>query len=163
MNDGDPPPASPPPAGIPPYNPVYEKLVGPEASLVGLVAYGLYKTAKREWVEQHKPAPAEIGRYHTTVTQTQLSVYRAEAEARLAAYADSILESATPSIQKRALDDAVLAEVRKQNSLWRNALASVVGGVGFALILILGGVLLLGTPSLVDFVRSIPLASVPER
>lgn len=38
----------------PDYNPVFEQLVDKaDHKLVGLVAYGLYKLAKREWIKAH--------------------------------------------------------------------------------------------------------------
>lgn len=54
----------------PKYNPIYESLVDSAAddrdTLVGLIAYGLYKRSKRKWIRQRherqgiQPSDAEV-------------------------------------------------------------------------------------------------------
>lgn len=72
----------------PRYNPIFEKLVEDEKTqdLVGLVAYGLYKNGKRNWViryrENHGKAPGnvELDAYVEHLGDEELERLRTEAE-----------------------------------------------------------------------------------
>lgn len=69
-----------------PYNFVYEKLVQGPDDLSGLVAYGLYKREKIEFIEQirsegNEASDEQIKDFHrASNTPARLQSYRAEAE-----------------------------------------------------------------------------------
>jgi len=93
----------------PSYNTVYEKLVLRDDDLVGLISYALYKQRKRAWIvdftNQKGRRPNADEQYSYLIgesTSSRLGDYRQQAEAILGSYADSILKSATPEIQKAA-------------------------------------------------------------
>lgn len=102
--------------GAPPpddYNPIFEVLVDSPGSdhgrLQGLVAYGLYKGAKREWAsdirrrEGRGPNENELAAYIATWTESRLGGVRGEAAQILAAYADYVVSEEQPRILRNAL------------------------------------------------------------
>jgi hypothetical protein len=97
--------------GRPSYNPVFEKLVGDTKNLeiVRLVAYGLYKIAKREWTqkiwqEKHrKPTEEELAGYADTWTEQQLLDKVTAAQSALVVYGESVVDDARPNILAEAL------------------------------------------------------------
>jgi hypothetical protein len=102
-----------------PYNTVYEKLVIRDDDLVGLISYALYKQRKRSWVMEFKsqksraPNDDEGNSYLIgETTSARLNDYRQQAEAILAAYADEIIRSATPDIQKQAIAGKIEQSLR---------------------------------------------------
>lgn len=121
----------------PSYNPIFERLVGLSGEdgiphLEGLIAYGLYKTAKRERVaefwqrEDRTPSQAELDAYTTTWTQTQLDNLTARSRQVLSAFASSTLEAEEPRILRRAL----------RGSFWRSVWPSMLGALLYTLLLI---------------------------
>ncbi len=132
------------------YNPIFEKLVGPEnseAGLQGIVAYGLYKIAKREWVSEfrtrtgRKPTDDELDAYTRTWTASQLTTVNERAAQILAEYASEVIQSEEPRILRRALE----------GSFWRSVWPSMLAAflytlllVGAALILARSGIDLIG-------------------
>jgi hypothetical protein len=119
----------------PHYNPIYEKLVdesGDGADLVGLVAYALYKRAKRNWARelrarrQRKPTAEELDAYVDTWTADRLEGVKSEAGAALAEYASAVVAEQEPEILRRAL----------RGSFWRAVWPSMVAAFLYTLILI---------------------------
>ena len=92
---------------------IFEQLVGTSAGeqgrLQGIVAYGLYETAKREWASKIKelnsrpPNDDELGQYAATWTESRLDGVRGQADQVLAAYADYVVSEAKPNILRDAL------------------------------------------------------------
>lgn len=86
------------------YNPIFEKLVKHREDVLGLVAYGIYKIAKREWVaqfgqdRQRNPNEAELTAYISTWTPSQLDNVQGTAEKVLASYAEEVIAAAEPGI-----------------------------------------------------------------
>jgi hypothetical protein len=110
----------------PSYNPIFETFVDPDLpeteQLSGIVAYGLYKIAKREWAadlwkrEKRAPTPQELEAYIRTWTDSRLRGAHEQAESVLGAFASSVVESATPSIRESAIRDRIetnLAEFKR--------------------------------------------------
>jgi hypothetical protein len=68
----------------------------PQHKLVGLIGYGLYEEARREWVDDFKgregryPTPAELRAYETSWTSSRLEGLKNAAVQILASYADSV-------------------------------------------------------------------------
>jgi hypothetical protein len=94
------------PARASDYNPVFEKIVGDpkDPQIVELVAYGLYKIAKREWVQRkgRKPTGEELVAYADTWTEQQLQDKMTAAESALVVYAQNVIDDARPDILKEA-------------------------------------------------------------
>ena len=122
------------PTGGPGYNPVFEKLVGDTKNLeiVGLVAYGFYKIAKREWAqkiwqEKHrKPTDEELTGYADTWTEQQLQDKLTAAQSALVVYGESVVDDARPNILKEAL----------RGSGWKAFWISLAAAAAYTLILI---------------------------
>lgn len=94
------------------YNSIFESLVGKigqNPSLIGMIAYGLYKQAKREWSDgirrKHSRGPTddELDAYFATWTESRLQGAKKEAEQILAQFADEVISNAKPDIEKQAL------------------------------------------------------------
>jgi hypothetical protein len=92
------------------YNPIFERLVDPDDPLVGLVAYGQYKTAKREWAESVRtntgcvPSPDQLRAYAETWTPSRLDAIRERATLALAEHTNEFLAAERAEILREALN-----------------------------------------------------------
>lgn len=137
------------PAQEPSYNPIFERLVPIETDLEirGLVAYGLYKVAKREWAAQiwdmHRRTPTseELRAYILTWTPSRLDGLRQQAEGALASFSTDVIQAETPVIREEALRGTTGSAIK--NAIYGNAAYTVVLII-FVLILSWAGVDLLG-------------------
>jgi len=136
------------------YNPIFEKLVGTGEgqNLQGLIAYGLYKISKREWVSEfrarkgRKPTDEELDAYVETWTASQLHNVRERAAQVLAEYASTVIQAEEPRILRGAV----------KGTFWRGAGQSVVGAFLYTLLLIaLTVILALAGIDLVGILRSV--------
>lgn len=119
------------------YNPIFEKLVDgdhdPESELVGIIAYGLYKQAKREWAadirddKQRGPSREELEAYVASWTSSRVDGLRTEAAEILASFSGYVIENERPNILKDAL----------RGRFWVGVGESVIGAVCFSVFLIL--------------------------
>lgn len=95
------------------YNTIFERFVGASEEapqdLLGIVAYGIYKHAKREWVADIRtrfarpPTEDELRAYHSTWTPSQIQNARNSAQQVLAEYADYVISEAEPRILRDAV------------------------------------------------------------
>lgn len=128
--------------GKPGFNPIFGQFVAADAAdldlLRGLVAYGLYKIAKREWAselfagENRPPKEDELAAYVRTWTPSQIDGKREQAETILAQYAEAVVAAATPAIEKEAL----------RGRFWRFVGHGIAANVLYTLLLILIAVIL---------------------
>jgi len=119
------------------YNPVFEKLVQENVSedydIAGLVAYGIYKLSKREWLLTHqddtgaKPDAAAHEAFAKSQTPKVLEGYRTQANAAVANYGQLVVESQRPDIIRDAL----------RGTFWQSVGASFVASLIFAALLAL--------------------------
>ncbi|AZS22821.1 MULTISPECIES: hypothetical protein [unclassified Caulobacter] len=122
------------------YNPVFDNLVQAPDDIEGFIAYGLYKQAKREWLLEHQaregksPSPSELRAFSRQWSPTTLQAFRETAESALSAYAQSVLEDQTPSIQRDALLHG--------RPLWKDVLIGVVSALSYSVILVIAAFLL---------------------
>lgn len=141
--------------GTPPlYNTIFHKFYDPDASeggrLTGLIGYGLYKRAKREWAMSfldtfgRPPTTEDLHNYALTWTDSLIETNVEGAETALAAYAATVIEAATPGIREDALKGTFAASVRA------SVLAAVIYTLSLlvlAIILEVSGVDVLGVMS----------------
>lgn len=93
------------------HNALYEKLVDEaESKIQGYVAYGLYKSAKRQWITDFKtknngksPTKAEVQRYVATYTPQIMSALNEQSAQILVAFAVDTIAAEEPRILKDAL------------------------------------------------------------
>ncbi|HVV95434.1 MAG TPA: hypothetical protein VHD15_18645 [Hyphomicrobiales bacterium] len=133
------------------HNPIFEKFVGnesPDANHIeGLIAYGLYKVAKREWAQaiaerEHRPPTAEeLQAYIATWTLSQLEGKRKEASDLLARFSRVVIEAAKPEIREDALRGRFWTTVWQ--AIFANALYTVFL-IAIAFILSIAGIDILG-------------------
>jgi len=127
-------------AGATGYNEVFERLVVTPDDIEGFIAYGLYKQAKREWlvdfVSDHdrRPTARELEAFSRHWTPTTLQSLRETAESALSAYAQSVVQDETPTIQRDAL--------RLGRPLWKDILIGVVSALSYSVILVLAAILI---------------------
>jgi hypothetical protein len=96
-----------------PVDPVFPRFFrdgeGPQHKLVGLIAYGLYEEARREWVDDFKdregryPTPDDLRAYETSWTASRLEGLKNAAVQVLASYADSLAREVENQALRRAL------------------------------------------------------------
>jgi len=130
-NDAVAAPAAAAPVG---YNPIFEKLVDgdDDGQVLGIVAYGLYKIAKREWaseiarLQNRPPTQAELDAYIATWTPSQLENVKRNAAQVLSEYADSVISAEEPRILRDAL----------RGSFWRGVWPSFTATLLYTLALI---------------------------
>src|SRR3989344_6942418 len=115
------------------YNAVYERLVdGSSNTVQGYIAYGLYKSAKREWIREfetshlRKPRPAEVQAYVDGYTQQMRDVFEAQAAGVLANFAESAVTDATHAIVEEAL----------KGGFWRSGTQSIAANAIYTLVLV---------------------------
>ncbi|WP_113447868.1 hypothetical protein [Rhizobium cremeum] len=143
--------ASSAPNGSKDYNTIFERFVGDgeagNQDLLGIVAYGIYKNAKREWASEirarHGRAPSEeeLKAYHATWTSSQIQNARNNAQQVLAEYADYVISEAEPRILRDAVKGKFWPDVG--TSIFSNALYTL-GLIILAVILARSGVDLIG-------------------
>jgi hypothetical protein len=92
------------------YSQIFEKFYDDDEDKVrGLIAYGLYKIAKREWHIQFKgekgrePNLTEISDYTAMWTQALLDGKRIEANDVMRAYSNTVIDNERPAIVESAL------------------------------------------------------------
>lgn len=115
------------------HNTLYERLVDEdENTVLGYVAYGLYKSAKREWLIDFKatnrrdPTAEEVAAYVSAYTDQTLSAFRNQAAGVLAAFAEEAVEDARQGIVEDAL----------RGSFWGSVWQSIVANVAYTAILL---------------------------
>lgn len=120
----------------PDYNPIFERFVTPgqmeEQVLPGMVAYCLYKIAKREWAtiffarHGRKPSDAELNEYILTWTDSRIVGAQKEADAVLLAFASSVIDESAPRIREDAL----------RGTFWGSVRSSIAAAFLYTLVLI---------------------------
>lgn len=118
------------------FSSMFERLVErshPDShELVGLVAYGIYKRAKREWADRlqartgRTPSPEELNSFIEYWTETRLRALREEASSVLVAFSDHVLKQE----ESRIIRDAL------RGSFWRGVTRSVLAALIYTLVLI---------------------------
>jgi hypothetical protein len=104
-----------------PVDPVFPRFFRngeePQHKLVGLIAYGLYEEARREWVDDFKvrekrfPLPEELRAYETSWTSSRLDGLKNAAIQILASYADSIAREIETQALRSALEGGFFKSV----------------------------------------------------
>lgn len=132
---------------------VYDDMVQHEADLVGMIAYALYKSSKKEWLAAGA-AEAARPHYHTMMIPTHISVFRARAQRMMSEFAESVVEDAADGIAAEALQSAAIQEIRTHTSFWRTAVAGAVGSFLFALVMVVATFIWF-VPSLKDILKTV--------
>jgi hypothetical protein len=121
------------------YNTVYERLVLRDDDLIGLIAYALYKQRKRAWLVDFKsqksraPRPDEQSSYIIgETTAARSNDYRQQAEASLGAYADQVIKSATPELQRAA----IAGKIERSLAWYRQIPGGIVAAFSYTVLLI---------------------------
>lgn len=132
------------------YNRVFERFVGEadgDGDIVGIVAYGIYKKAKREWTMDFRnsygraPNASELNAYHSTWTPAQIQNARNSAAQVMAAYAEEVISQEEPRILRDAVKGSFWPSV--MTSIAANALYTI-GLIILAVIISRAGIDLLG-------------------
>lgn len=136
------------------HNTMYERLVDQSGNKVqGFIAYGLYKTAKREWVRKFEadhgrpPRAAEVAAYVSAFTPQTVDAFEAQARGVLAQFAGGIIADARPEIVEEALKGEFWKNVFQ--SMAANAIYTVIL-IAIALVLAAAGVDLIGIVTTVE-------------
>jgi hypothetical protein len=120
----------------PPSDPIFPRLVseseGTGQKLIGLLAYGLYHDAKREWIsdfrarEGHYPSDKDLREYERSWTASRLEALQNAAAQLITSYTDSVVSQAEMQILRNALKGGV----------WRAAARWAVGALLYTFIMI---------------------------
>lgn len=93
------------------YSTIFERLAPDESDdeVVGLIAYGLYKRHKRQWIINYRranggqpPDEAALKTYHDHYLEDDFRRLRAEAGSMLLNFAEVIVEDRRPKIERDA-------------------------------------------------------------
>jgi hypothetical protein len=125
----------------PPFDPVYPRLVNDggraQEKVLGLLAYGLYQDAKREWIsdffrrEKRYPNGDELRSYELSWTTSRLEGLHNASAQLIAAYTDTVIAHSEREVLHSAL----------KGGFWRAVSRWVVGAIlytGIMVGLILG-------------------------
>lgn len=100
------------------YTDLFERFFDKDENQIrGLVSYGLYKVAKREWVGEFRsrngksPDAAEIDAYTATWTTSMVDGKRSEADLILEDFTAAVVDGARPEILKEALRGQTLKSI----------------------------------------------------
>lgn len=92
------------------HNPIFTKLVtDSDDKLLGMVAYSIYKSAKKEWIQQFEadhsrsPNAEELRGYAVTWTPQLIQNATDAAASALAEFASEAIDEAQPAILRDAL------------------------------------------------------------
>lgn len=121
------------------HNTMYERLVDQSDNKVqGFIAYGLYKTAKREWVRGFEadhgrpPRTPEVAAYVSTYTPQTVNAFEAQARGVLAQFAEGIIADARPEMVEAAL----------RGDFWKNVFQSMAANAIYTVALLVLAVVL---------------------
>lgn len=148
MTENPPEPATP----APKYNQIYEKLSADE-SVVGKVAYALYKQNKREWNLNYQarcgapPTQDKIDAHVIGITKYDLARYTEQAEEILAGFAHVIGEDLEKKTYKLAHESAITkaattafkefkSEISKQSGFWYSIGMNMLGAFAYSFVLL---------------------------
>lgn len=108
------------------YNFIYSKLVSSEDDVIGLIAYGIYKKHKIEFItkikeEQHRePTEEECGSFFaSSTTESQLNNYRIQAETMLSEMVGNIANE-----ELRRYEDDMLRNYKREITSCLNEMTS---------------------------------------
>ncbi|MEM6848625.1 MAG: hypothetical protein AAF580_11220 [Pseudomonadota bacterium] len=135
---------------VDPYNTVFERLI-PEhadqkARVHALIAYGLYKQAKRDWVRSYQkrtgqaPDEAAYKAFADTQNDAVLEAYRSEASQIANDHAEDAVKARTPAIVQNAVKGSFAI------SFWSSLLANMVFATGLLLLALISAVMGFGLP-----------------
>jgi alkanesulfonate monooxygenase SsuD/methylene tetrahydromethanopterin reductase-like flavin-dependent oxidoreductase (luciferase family) len=106
------------------HNRMYEQLVVQNGNKVqGFIAYGLYKSAKREWVHKYladhgrSPKAAEVAAYVSAYTSQTIEAFEAQAAGVLSQFAGGVVSDARPEIVEQTL----------KGTFWKAVAQAIVG------------------------------------
>ncbi|MBB2792880.1 UNVERIFIED_ORG: hypothetical protein GGD58_001727 [Rhizobium pisi] len=115
--------------------------------IVGIVAYGIYKNAKREWAMEFRksyglpPTAEDLRAYHATWTPAQIQNARNSAAQVMTEYADTVIAAEEPRILREAVKGSFWPAVG--TSMFSNLLYTI-GLITVAIVLAWAGIDLLG-------------------
>jgi hypothetical protein len=133
------------------HSDIFERLVrGPE-DIPGLVAYGIYQTRKREWLDEYKkerhhfPSLEEVRNYSFGWRDGSLESLRGEAEADMFRFAETVMKTKIDEMRGAAFNIRTIHEiddlkkiVRQCGSYRHHIIGHVIGFV--ALVIVVAGV-----------------------
>lgn len=121
------------------YNTMYERLVDQSGNKVqGFIAYGLYKTAKREWVRKFEtdhgrpPRATEVTAYVSAYTPQTVDAFEAQARGVLTQFAVGIVADARPEIVEGTL----------RGAFWKNVFQAIAANAIYTVALIVLAIVL---------------------
>ena len=141
-----------PPQAKPPIDPIFPRFFKegeePQQKLIGLIAYGLYEEARREWADGFRrregryPSEEEARAYEQSWTASRLDGLKNAAVQVLASYADTVATQVETQTLRRALRGGFFRSVGR----WLfSAIVFTAVAVGILIALSRSGVDLVGT------------------
>jgi len=124
------------------FNTIFQRLTVEPDDLVGLIAYGLYKQAKRDWVLRYKnkhrsyPEQSDMQAYHDHFSDDDLLRFRSQAESMMLDFAEVIVEDRRLMIEDNArngelkdIKTAIISKIADSTKFWDQVKASVIAWV----------------------------------
>jgi hypothetical protein len=99
------------------HSEIFARLVKGRNDLPGIIAYGIYQTRKRAWIEAYKtrhgalPTVDELKGFSFGFQDDALAALREEAEGDMFRFAETLMNERTSEMMKTAFDARVIAEV----------------------------------------------------
>ncbi len=118
------------------YNFIYKDLVKADDDILGLIAYGIYKKHKIEFItkikkeERREPTEEECRSFYAaSTTTTQLDAYRSQAETMLSETVGSIAQEEIKNFERDMLKDYKKEISSCIPSNWKSFGTSIVAGI----------------------------------
>ncbi len=112
---------------------VFDELISSPEDLPGLVAYGLYKSRKRQWISDFEtangkpPTKEECLGYSFGFRDQSLSALREEAEGALFRFAEDVIESRKPELMVESFNQRAINEIADLKTRWASDIAELRG------------------------------------
>lgn len=129
------------------HSDVFQRLVENPGDIPGLVAYGIYQTRKREWIDTYKkergrsPSEEEVKNYSFGWRDGSLEALRGEAEADMFRFAEAIMQNKIHQMIGDAFNERTVQEIGDLKGLVRSCSGyrhHIVGHVaGFGVLVVI--------------------------
>ncbi|CAK0764799.1 putative Permease [Azospirillaceae bacterium] len=121
------------------YNTIFERLVENDKDLRGLVAYGIYKQTKRDWIVRYKdqnnknPNDQECRAWVNGRVEKDLQLLCEHADNILKNFGENFVEKMKPGIEKTNIEK----KIEERTKFWPAVGASFVAWIGSLFIVVL--------------------------
>jgi hypothetical protein len=112
---------------------VFDDLIQNDEDLPGFLAYGVYKSRKRQWIVDFQkdngvaPTKEQCLDFSFTYREDSLAALRRDAEGRLFRFAEEVIDSRRPELMTEAFNQRAISEVLELKAKLASDIAELKG------------------------------------